>query len=226
MNKIAVICFVKTPGITPAKTRLAQDVGPEATEEIYLLLIERCKELLRELTSIKMDVFFAVNELSGLNSPIWSHYSTYLQQGNSLGEKLKYAEEFFLERYDSIFFMGSDSPSLTSNHFLLAQKNLADANHIFIPAKDGGFVLYGTKSHLSSDVWLNTIYSSSSTLSEMIARLDHFLLLDPLTDLDSLVDISSILQEMEQLPCQGDVWEKIKKTFKKLKYYLEKNTAT
>ena len=69
MLKTVALCFAKTPGLTPAKTRLARDIGDECCLILYKLMVNRCRELMQELEEFCPHV--AVNEKEGLSSPFW-----------------------------------------------------------------------------------------------------------------------------------------------------------
>ena len=65
MTPIAV--FVKTPGLSPVKTRLAQEIGIEKAEKIYRLCCEWTKDALIRAQSITpLQLFWAVAEEEGM----------------------------------------------------------------------------------------------------------------------------------------------------------------
>jgi glycosyltransferase A (GT-A) superfamily protein (DUF2064 family) len=204
MNQVA-LCFAKTPGLTPAKTRLAAEIGTNLTEQLYPLMIGRCLELMKEFREFQP--FIAVNEAEGVTSQIWQGLPTYLQVTGSLGKKLLEAEQFFLRSYQSICFWGTDSPSITLKHFKEVDHALKSHSTVIIPANDGGFVLYASRRPLSEGAWESVQYSKSDTLDQLRRFLptDTFFL-PALSDLDTKSDIESVLHEMLENQDQGRFW--------------------
>jgi glycosyltransferase A (GT-A) superfamily protein (DUF2064 family) len=209
MHRTVAICFAKTPGLTPAKTRLARDIGDARCLILYELMIARCRELMLQLKGV--ETYVAVNEAGAVGSHHWRDLSTYVQAQGALGEKLAHAEDFFFQRYSGIVFWGTDSPALTVNHFSLVQETLASRSALIVPALDGGFALYAASSKLSTGSWNKIHYSTSSTCRELQAQMSSdFVLAPALSDLDTVDDIPTVLQQMEKTPSQGIAWDDLK----------------
>ena len=121
MKQVA-LCFAKTPGLTPAKTRLAKDIGSNLSEELYYLMVQRCLELMKQFSEFQPCI--AVNEHEGIQNSTWRDKFIYPQSLGPLGTKLAKAEEFFFQSYERICFWGTDSPSITINHFKEINKAL------------------------------------------------------------------------------------------------------
>lgn len=209
MKKLISVCFAKTPGLTPAKTRLSATIGKEKCEKLYGLMLDRCFELMAQVEHVNH--FFAINELEGRNHSSWKDHSIYIQKGHNLGEKLQNAENYFSTEGESFCFWGTDSASLTLNHFITLQDKLTDYPVVIIPARDGGFVLYGSNVTLPSGAWTSVKYSCQDTLRDLTTFLptNHYTL-SPLTDLDTFDDIEKVLLEMNKYPSQGKAWDKLK----------------
>ena len=84
MNKpkytTALCVFVKTPGLSPVKTRLANTIGDKAALKVYNKLLEVLKELLDSLVNI--DIYWAVNEGSEAFK-YWESYPCLTQVGEN-----------------------------------------------------------------------------------------------------------------------------------------------
>lgn len=214
MNQVA-LCFAKTPGLTPAKTRLAKDIGINLSEELYYLMVQRCLELMNQFSEFQP--YIAVNEQEGIQSSIWKEKNVYPQASGSLGNKLAMAEDLFFQSYRRICFWGTDSPSLTINHFKEINKALQSHSTAIIPAIDGGFTLYASGKKLSIGSWEKVVYSSSNTLSQLKNFLSHdSYFLTPMSDLDTYDDIPKVLQEMDENETQGPAWDQLKIFLRKL----------
>ena len=72
LNSTAIAVFVKTPGLSPVKTRLAATIGTAAAEQFYTHCTEAIRETL-ETASKTMDIvpFWAVGEEAGLSHPLF-----------------------------------------------------------------------------------------------------------------------------------------------------------
>lgn len=211
MKNAAAICFAKTPGVTPAKTRLAKDIGAEKCLQLYLLLLNRCKELMSQIHPIIP--YVAVNESQSSTHPIWKDQHVYIQEGLGLGEKLFNAQKYFFYNHRYIIFWGTDSPSLTKYHFVSMLLHLSEYQVAIIPARDGGFVAYAATEQLKKSSWSTPRYSTEKALDDLINQIDHLSCtkLDPLSDLDTIDDIPVVIEEMNQYPSQGKSWDELKK---------------
>ncbi len=214
MDKVT-LCFAKTPGLTPAKTRLSKEIGTRLTEELYYLLILRCLELMGQL--IDFSPLVAVNEEEGLKNLIWKNFPTFLQAKGELGIKLSHAEEYFSNLYQKIFFWGTDSPSLTADHFRSSARLLETCSTVIIPAKDGGFILYASNQKLPPLSWESIQYSTNSTLNDLKKYTpSDTVYFSELSDLDTYDDIEHVIREMNQFGSQGVAWDKLKDFLEKL----------
>lgn len=215
MQKTIAICFAKTPGLTPAKTRLAKNLGTKKSESLYHLMVNRCKELMEQLNDIHSIV--AVNEEEGLDHSTWKNQQTYLQHPGQLGDKLAHAETHFLKSYQQILFWGTDSPSLSISDFDLARQNLNASPQTIIAAHDGGFILYGSRRPIGEDCWKAVPYSCANTLTELMKHTSpETHLFTTRHDLDTVEDIPLVIGEMQAIPSQGMAWEELLKFLKSL----------
>lgn len=203
---IAHVCFVKTPGLTPAKTRLAADIGTQKAEELYKLLLQRCMKISHNMNHS----YFALNEAQARHHSLWSREKVYIQKGNTLAEKLRNAEDYFLKYFQAVIFWGADCPSLRLQDFINLRESLKKHHHAIIPAQDGGFVAYAAKVPLA-EKWLNVKMSSHTTLHDLRNQLKGpFKLLDQRSDLDEIQDIAQVLKDMNLHPSKDPKWQEIK----------------
>lgn len=215
MPKTVTVCFAKTPGLTPAKTRLASDIGEERCHQLYRLMVERCRELMMQLEDFHPHV--AVNEKEAVQSPYWRNLATYVQGQGDLGDKLAHAENFFFEGFEQVIFWGTDSPALTIRHFHLVRESLETMKAAIIPALDGGFAVYGANSKISTGSWNKIHYSTSSTCQELLIQLGPGVFLAPaISDLDTVRDVSLVVQQMEEVSSQGPAWDELLAFLKKI----------
>lgn len=132
-------------------------------------------------------------------------YSEEKQIGSNFGERFTQAiQEIYTLGFENIITIGNDSPHLTANHILEANKYLKENPIVLGPSADGGFYLMGLKkSHFNPDSFLKLPWQTEA-LTSSILRLVHAkkieaILLDRLQDLDSVADIEALLQSQKSL---------------------------
>ncbi|MGE3535701.1 MAG: TIGR04282 family arsenosugar biosynthesis glycosyltransferase [Parachlamydiales bacterium] len=195
----AIASFVKTPGLSPVKTRLAQSLGQGAAERFHFLsakCLERAiADAQGEMNSIAP--FWAVAELDGLGHSAWENFNRIYQGKGTLGERLARVYEELFREFENVILVGADSPQLTSAHLLQALKSLEKNSFVLGPASDGGFYLFGGRAPISREVWIQTPYSSDQTfqtLKASLTRLGDVGVLAELSDVDTVADLKNLLQ--------------------------------
>jgi hypothetical protein len=192
--KYALACFVKTPGLSEIKTRLAQDIGKKKAEEVYLKLIDKIKETLNYVSD-SLDVFWAVGEDAGITKSIWSdHEAIYTGEG-CLGERMSNIySKLLAEGYDGVILIGSDIPEITPEHIYNAVHFVKEGNLVFGPCYDGGFYLFGGSKKIDNNIWASIKYSQDDTMSNLAEKISHIseiYTLEPLSDIDTIDDLQS-----------------------------------
>lgn len=198
-SKVAICCFVKTPGLSPSKTRLIPSLGPERTLSCYLSLVEIVRDLFNECKDHpNMTPVWVVQEQMGLSDPLWQTHQSCLQfSSTDLGPKLFNLQESISQYFEKWIFIGSDCPALSLELVVEAVKALEKYDHAIGPSKDGGYYLYASKVKLSEQAWLAPSYSTQNTLQEFLQNITgEVYLLPELTDLDDENDIEGIKSEL------------------------------
>ena len=135
-----VIQFAKFPRFGGVKTRLKPLLGDEGCYELHQQLVKRVNTNLSEseffnvLAVDQLGDQPLINELAKLNSLL-------LQEGEDLGERMKNAMHWGLQRAEKVIIVGSDCPVIKKSHLNLVNEKLNTNSHVFIPAEDGGYVL-------------------------------------------------------------------------------------
>lgn len=190
----AIAIFVKTPSLSPLKTRLAAGVGDKAAQAFYRLSLNAVQTTVRD---VNVTPYWAVAEEGGLDNPLWKHFkSLYTGEGN-LGQRQHHVYETLLKKYDQVLLVGADAPQLSKD--LLEQAMLAlNANDFVIgPARDGGYYLFGGRVSTPAEIWMDVPWSTSMTRE----RLETGLTSKPfhlpvLTDVDTENDLQYVEAEM------------------------------
>jgi glycosyltransferase A (GT-A) superfamily protein (DUF2064 family) len=195
----AVAIFAKTPGLTPAKTRLAAGVGPAIAESFYLRALEITREVACAAATADpgLTPYWAVAEQAGIGRECWSGLPQLWQGDGDLGARLAQVYDSLLVRHDAVLLIGSDSPLLVPGHLLQAHAVLQELDRAFVVGRalDGGFYLCGGKLPLPRTVWTTVSYSGADTANQLLANLEpvgSVGLLEPLPDVDTLEDLLGI----------------------------------
>ena len=199
-NSIAFVVFIKTPGLSPVKTRLAKGIGKDLAEEFYKLSVrsveEIGEELQRQSQPQKLDVLWAVAEEEGLDSAPGPEGFALFQGTGSLGERLANIYDQRSTKYDLILFVGGDCPQMRVDD-IMAGIELLQKQPSFVlgPAEDGGFWLWGGSLKVRKEIWTHVSYSQDTTCDEMRKQLLEFapcLDLKSYTDIDHAKDLKSL----------------------------------
>ncbi len=197
----AIAIFVKTPSLSPIKTRLAKTIGKEKAEEFYRLSLNAVAKTAQEIDA---KIYWAVAEKEGVNNPIWSEFeSTHTGKGE-LGERQYNIYSALLENHKNVILIGADTPQISANIINQAIEALKQNDFVIGPANDGGYYLFGGRKKVELDIW-NTVPWSSNTTREIFESLlpskpAH---LEFLTDVDSCNDLQSACSEMpKKMRCE------------------------
>lgn len=188
-SKIAVAMMVKTPGVSPLKTRLARDVGAAVAEGFYVSSVDALTltfEMARRLCAagvdgsrehkvggVELHPIFAVMELSELRNPRWSQFPTVWQGEGGLGDKLHTVYSSLLERFDGVILVGSDLPHISPHSIASTAYALVQHPEVFClgPTDDGGFYLFAGARSVAREVWTSVPYSNSHTCASLCEEL-------------------------------------------------------
>lgn len=198
--KCAAAAFVKTPTLSPLKTRLAQSIGPEAAEHFYLLSTRAVQAFLSEaalLTAGAIQPFWAVAEKPALKHKLWGVFPVLHQGEGDLGARLNHVYASLLARGDGVMLLGADSPQLRGKLLVHAMELLCrpDVDFVAGPSYDGGFYLFAGKKSIPAPCWKNVPWSQSTTLSTLLSGLKeigHVELLPAHLDIDTAEDLKKL----------------------------------
>jgi uncharacterized protein len=197
--------FVKTPSLSPLKTRLAKDIGQTAALELYELSIRAVASVVQQAKNLgAITPYWAVAEQVGLSDPRWRALPTIDQGDGSLGMRMANVYAPLQMQYGSALLIGADAAALTSAMLAKASAWLQQsaAKRVMGRAMDGGFWICGGNRHVSDDAWLAPTYSSANTASEFCLAMSDYgqcLELPRLADMDHGVDLPKIAAQLRAL---------------------------
>ncbi len=199
----AIAIFVKTPDLSPIKTRLAAGIGASEAMHFYRLAAAATGEVL-SIGGPLLTPYWAVAEESVLTNETWSGFPRLWQGMGTLGERLHRIHRKLQGRHGSVLMIGADTPQLTP---ALLQQALAAlqkpaTTHVLGPTRDGGFWLFGSKQPVPVAIWTAVTYSRNDTAETLryalsgSGKLDH---LPTLTDIDTVNDLPALHEALQRV---------------------------
>jgi uncharacterized protein len=198
--------FVKTPGLSPVKTRLAAGIGVEPAERWFRRAARATAAAASRVSGLK--VYWAVAEPATLAAEAWRGLPLLEQGDGELGERMGRVHLALLARHGFGLLLGADTPQLDPLQLAKAADWLAadEARLVMGPARDGGFWLLGANRALEPGDWTRTPCGRCDTargFRDAMWRHGRWQLLNELTDVDSAADLEPMLAELAALqgPC-------------------------
>lgn len=198
-SKCAIAVFVKTPGLSPLKTRLAASLGKEKAEAFYQRSVRAVESVLKKAhnQTQTFEVFWAVAEKEGLNHSLWKSFSKTYQGEGDLGQRLHKVYSSLIKKYESVLLIGADCPEIELSQLKKAREILSEKNSKFVfgPALDGGFYLFGGSTSIPKHIWTDNPYSQETTLEKLreeLCLLGEVNLLEPARDVDTFEDLKAM----------------------------------
>jgi rSAM/selenodomain-associated transferase 1 len=189
--KRALIIFVRIPEAGKVKTRLAATVGNEAALNIYQKLLLHTLAITQAVEAEKF-VFYAG---AIAKDDIWhqNHYHKHVQENADLGTRMSSAFQYVFEQgYQQVIIIGSDCPTLTTEHINHAFEQLNNHEIVIGPASDGGYYLLGLQS-LHKELFEDKAWSTDTVYSDTVRTINLLQLthhaLETLTDVDEEKDL-------------------------------------
>ena len=202
--KIAVVVFVKTPGLSPLKTRLAKSIGQEKAEAFFKDSVKQTEKTLQDFQATgDVNCFWSVAEEKGLEDPMWQNFPRFQQVSGGLGDRMHGAYEHLRAEHDFVILLGADCPHMPLDYLLTAKKALwgGEYDNVIGPTEDGGFYLFGSKTEFSLKQWNQTEYSLESTRFDFEKHMgltpDNTWQLPELFDVDE-IDEFNRLQDLKR----------------------------
>ncbi|MCB9229773.1 MAG: DUF2064 domain-containing protein [Deltaproteobacteria bacterium] len=197
--RTAIAIFVKTPGLSSLKSRLARTLGQEDAETFYRYSCQATADSCRlagEQVS-GTDIFWAVAEEEALYESIWQEFPRIFQGSGSLGSRLASVHTQLQADFDRLIFLGGDCPQLSPLVLADIIRQLrTEPGYVVGPASDGGFWLWGGPGkHSAVSFWQRVPYSQSSTRSHLVKELRNMgrvRLGAEYRDVDTIEDLQSL----------------------------------
>lgn len=203
----AVAIFVKTPGLSPIKTRLAQTIGQPLAETWHHSAALTVADVAKQAQI--GPVYFAVAEPKGQDSPLWGGHACLTQPSGGLGWRMASVHAELIKRHGAGILLGADTPQIEPQALIMAHQWLSAPapRQVIGPARDGGFWLYGSNHAIAADLWTSVRYSQANTRACFETAMQHqgaWLVLEEKTDLDHAEDMLLVQQALAELATPTD----------------------
>jgi len=203
---VGLAIFVKTPGYSPVKTRLAADCGRVYAEAWYWRAAAAVASVATVAAAREgITVYWAVAESAAIESGAW-HGLPLLEQGDGgLGERMARVHASLVATHGAGVLIGADTPQLSADLLgeAIAWLRQPGPRLSLGLARDGGFWLFGGNVAPPVELWQQVRYSARETARDLLVALDGYgqwQTLPELTDVDCASDLAVALQELQSLP--------------------------
>lgn len=202
----ALAVFVKTPGHSSIKTRLAAGIGQTSAERWYRQSAQATLAVVEEFANAAQgSAYWAVAEAAALSDPAWADLPCIAQPQGGLGARMAAIYSQLQQAHGAVMLIGADAPQLQTSELIRAAQWLSDierARFAIGPALDGGFWLFGGNRPLPDDVWTQVSYSQSDTAAQFrraVGEHAPWLELTALRDVDDVDDLPAVAAALESL---------------------------
>jgi rSAM/selenodomain-associated transferase 1 len=201
--RLGIAIFVKTPGRSPLKTRLAAVIGPGAAQQFHMLAAHAVAAVAcqaqRKLHHCV--AHWAVAEAVALDDPAWGLLPRIDQGEGDLGERMGNVTEQLLAHFDVALLLGADTPQITATDIIAAAHGLDVHQHVLGPSEDGGFWLFATHGGVPPPAWAATPWSQAETAARFCNALGAASIgcLRRLRDVDIADDLTPLLRDLDAL---------------------------
>ncbi len=155
MSGGVIAIFVKTPGLSPVKTRLADEIGADKAVAFYRLAVGATAETVRRFLAAHphWQARFVVAERAGCKDPMWRAFPARYSGGGGLAQRLHRVLQALVAVHGRALLVGADSPQITTADLEAAAAALQRRDWVIGPAVDGGFWCLGSRIALPRAVW-------------------------------------------------------------------------
>jgi uncharacterized protein len=201
----AIAIFVKTPGLSPVKTRLQRVRGAAFAEHWHRLAALATASVVADAARRGgLHAYWAVAESAALDHPLWVGLPRVLQGEGDLGERMARVHDLLVTRHGFGILLGADAPQLQADCVLQAATWLRDDTPRCATAfaEDGGFWLHGGNRSVPLAEWAGVAYGRPDTgcaFHRVMARHGECLELPALRDVDEDEDLLPVRDALRAL---------------------------
>jgi hypothetical protein len=169
-----IFVMMKYPEVGRVKARLAQSIGEEAAASLYRAFIQ---DTLTTVQSLDIPFHIAVYPPESHGQFVqWlgPSYQFFHQQGMNLGKRLQNGfATMFMNEYQQVIALASDSPDLPIEILQTAVSSLQTNKVVIGPATDGGYYLIGfSNDFFIPDAFEEISWSTETVFQETLSRIE------------------------------------------------------
>ena len=193
----AVAVFAKAPVAGEVKTRLAAVLGADAAASLHAGLVRHALATAVHARLGPTSLWCLPNASHAFFTRCAGEFGVRLeaQEGADLGERMRRA---FERSAGPLLAIGADCPALRPAHLVAAAAALREADAVFIPAEDGGYVLVGLARPVRA-LFDDIPWGSAAVMARTRERLERarvrWVELDALWDVDRPDDYARLQRE-------------------------------
>lgn len=198
MKRCGLGIFVKTPDLSPVKTRLWPAIGQAQARVLFEYAAEATRSVVvRAMANCSLQGYWAVAEAAALHQALWTGLPTIAQGAGGLGERMAQVYNQLRRDHHGALLIGADSPQLPGSalHAAVDWLDSSEPRLVIGPAEDGGFWLFGGNVEVPNAAWLRPEYSKAGTADAFCSAMgEHgdWLTLDALRDMDRIDDVRQV----------------------------------
>jgi uncharacterized protein len=202
-----LLVVAKQPVAGQTKTRLCPPLSPAQAADLYECFLRDTLDVMRKVTGVQCAIGFLPENAYSYFRQLAPDMELTCQHGASLGERLDHLlTEVLASGSQRAVVMDSDSPTLPVEYISRAFDQLADADVVLGPTRDGGYYLIGMKQpqpHLLHQVQMSTPHVLADTLGLAKATGLTVSLLPTWYDIDTIADLHQFEDEITELSKNG-----------------------
>ncbi len=173
-----VIIFTRYPQPGRVKTRLIPKLGKVGAAAIHKKMAEHILSKINDLqnidqdpdSSIQLNIYYTGASHKQMTQWLGNSIPFFRQQGEGLGNKMFQAFQSARDaHFQRTILIGSDCPSINTNHIRLAFKHLKKNNLVLGPTYDGGYYLIGTDNSIPITA-VQSLFSNISWGTEKVYK--------------------------------------------------------
>jgi rSAM/selenodomain-associated transferase 1 len=195
-----LLVVAKQPAPGQTKTRLCPPLNPIQAAYLYDCFLRDTLDTMRKVPGVQCVIGFLPENAQDYFNQLAPDMGLVCQSGTSLGERLdNLLTEALASGSQRVVVMDSDSPTLPVGYISQAFEQLADADVVLGPTRDGGYYLIGLKQpqpHLLRQVQMSTPHVLSDTLALAEATGLTVALLPTWYDVDTIADLYHLNREI------------------------------
>lgn len=204
-DTLLVVAKQPAPGHT--KTRLCPPLTPNQAAYLYDCLLRDTLDTMRKVPGVQRVIGFLPENAQDYFTKLAPDMGLVCQRGDALGERLdNLLTEALAGGSQQAVVMDSDSPTLPVAYISQAFEQLAEADVVLGPTRDGGYYLIGMKQsqpHLLRQVQMSTPHVLSDTLDLAEATGLTVSLLPAWYDVDTIADLHHLDREIAGMSANG-----------------------